>query len=84
MTHHSEFICPLRGLIFNPTGCPTHPPHWYGPVGGTGLVADSPTMWLVVLGYMVPVAENNPDQPMIKMIRKESLIEAVLEANFSI
>ena len=27
LTHHGEFICPLRGLIFNPPGCPTHPPH---------------------------------------------------------
>ena len=29
---------------------------------GPGLVADSPTMRLVVLGYMAPVAEKNPYQ----------------------
>ena len=47
-------VCPLCGLIFNPVGCPTHHPHWYSLVGGAGLVTDSPTMWLVILGYIVP------------------------------
>ena len=28
-----EFIFPLYGIVFNPPGCPTHPPHWYGSVG---------------------------------------------------
>ena len=32
------------------------------PVGEAGLDANSPTMRLVLLGYMVPVAENNSDQ----------------------
>ena len=32
---------------------------------GAGLVTGNPTMLLVVLGYMVPVAGNNPDQTVI-------------------
>ena len=61
LTNIGEFICPLCGFIFNPTGCPTNPPHWYSS-WGAGLVANTPFMRLVVLGYMVPVAEKNSEQ----------------------
>ena len=39
-------------------------------IGGAGLVAESPTMRLVVLGYIVPVAENNPDQTLNRILNR--------------
>ena len=36
-----------------------HPPHQKEPGGGAGLDADNPSMWQVVLGYMLPVAGSS-------------------------
>ena len=48
--------------------------------GGASLVTDSPTMQLVVLGYMIPVAENNPDWTYKYLVKcKMSGLSNVLE-----
>ena len=78
MTHYGEFICPLYDLIFNSSGCPAHPPHWYGSVGEPlSIVADTLTMRMVVLGYTVQVAEKNPDQISLKTSKKQDWLYKV-------
>ena len=49
-----ELVRPLTGLVLSPAGCPDTLLAQVAPGGGAGIVANDQ----VVLGDMVPVAEN--------------------------